>query len=131
MIPLKNKPSLVVEIQDAAHVDTLSQIGLDDFLVSDVLFSKMMTQISENPEIFPVLQELVSETGQEFYLRRAHAYLEGETPRLFADFIEAGLQKNQLVVGYKKAGEGIVLNPNKASTVSFTAKDRLIILAEF
>lgn len=131
MIPLKNKPSLVVEIQDAAHVDTLSQIGLDDFLVSDVLFSKMMTQISENPEIFPVLQELVSETGQEFYLRRAHAYLEVETPRLFADFIEAGLQKNQLVVGYKKAGEGIVLNPNKASTVSFTAKDRLIILAEF
>ncbi len=131
MMPLTNKPSLVVEIQDASHVDTLSQIGLDDFLVSDVLFSKMMTQISENPEIFPVLQELVSETGQEFYLRRAHAYLEGEPPRLFSDFIEAGLQKQQLVVGYKKAGEEVVLNPKKDQLVSFNAKDRLIILAEF
>ncbi len=131
MLPLPQKPSLVVEIHDASHVDTLSQIGLDDFLVSDVLFSKMMTQISENPEIYPVLEELVSEQGQEFYLRRANAYLAADKAYSFRHFIEAGLQKKQLVVGYKKHGEAIVLNPSKDTVVTFGPQDRLIILAEF
>lgn len=131
MIPLTNKPSLVVEIQDASHVDTLAQIGLDDFLVSDVLFSKMMTQISENPHIYPVLEELVSETGQEFYLRRANAYLAANQPYRFQDYIEAGLKKKQLVVGYKRDQEPIVVNPRKDQDITLGDKDRLIILAEF
>lgn len=129
--PLTKKPSLVIEIHDAMHVDTLSQIGLDDFLVSDVLFSKMMTQISENPAIHPVLEELISETGQEFYLRRANAYLPANHPHAFTDYIASGLEKHQLVVGYKKQGEAIVMNPPKSTPLTLTEGDRLIILAEF
>ena len=131
MLSFTNKPSLVIEIQDASHVDTLSQIGLDDFLVSDVLFSKMMTQISENPDIYPVLEELVSETGQEFYLRRANAYLKPNEPYRFIDYVHAGLIKNHLVVGFKRDHETIVLNPDKQQLITLGDKDRLIILAEF
>lgn len=128
---LPSKPSIVVEIEDAANVDSVSQVGIDDFLVSDELFSKMMTQISENPQIYPVLEELVSETGQEFYLRRASSYLPSNEPFTIDAYMQAALARKQLFVGYKKAKEDIVLNPSKDDILTLGPLDRIIILAEF
>ena len=128
---LPSKPSIVVEIEDAANVDSVSQVGIDDFLVSDELFSKMMTQISENPQIYPVLEELISETGQEFYLRRASSYLPSNQPFSINAYIQAALARKQLFVGYKKHKEEIVLNPSKDDILTLGPLDRIIILAEF
>jgi ion channel POLLUX/CASTOR len=129
--PLTNKPSIVLEIDDASNVDAMDQVGMDDFLVSDMLFSKMMVQMIESPGIYPVLEELISDTGQEFYLRRASAYLPMNTPFPFYEYVLAGLTKHHLVLGYKKHLGPIVLNPSKEEVIQFTAKDRLIVMAEF
>ena len=128
---LGKKPSIVVEIEDPANIDSVSQVGIDDFLVSDELFSKMMTQICMNPKIYPVLEELISETGQEFYLRRASGYLPSNQSFSIQAYMQAASSKNQLFVGYKKHKENIVLNPDKETLLTLGPLDRIIILAEF
>ncbi len=126
---MKQSPTLVVEIVENKNVESLEYIDVDDFLVSYGLVSKIMAQISENRYLNAVINELVSEEGEEFYLKRVNAYLPTGKPYPIYALVQAALERNQLLVGYKKEGEAIVLNPGKSDIVTFGPKDRIIVAA--
>ena len=44
--------------------------------------------------------------------------------------IQAGQLRDHLVVGYKRFGEDVVLNPSKFERLSLKDKDRLIVVAK-
>lgn len=122
------KPSIVIEIEETKNVDALAYVNVDDFLVSNVLVSKIMAQIAENRHTNRVIQELISDMGNEFHLKRANGYLAEGTYRMI-DIQQAVLQKNQLFMGYKKLGQPIILNPDKLHTETFGPKDRFVVIA--
>jgi Trk K+ transport system NAD-binding subunit len=126
---LNVKPSVVIEIEETKNVEALAYVDVDDFLVSNVLFSKIMAQISENRHTNRVIQELISDLGNEFHLKRANSYLKEGIFYQMVDIQKAVLLKNHLFMGYKKHGEQIILNPNKLHTEIFGPKDRFIVLA--
>lgn len=126
---LESKPSIVIEIEETKNVDALAYVDVDDFIVSNVLVSKIMAQIAENRFTNKVIQELISDAGNEFHLKRANGYLKENTPYRMLDITKAVLQKNQLFIGYKKYGADIVLNPDKLYETSFGPKDRFVVVA--
>jgi len=122
-------PSIVLEIEESVNAEALKYIRVDDFLISNLLVSKIMTQIAQNRYLNTVIHELVSEEGNEFYLKRANAYVSMNKEYPFYALVQAGQLRDHVVVGYKKYGEDVVLNPPKDELLSFTPKDRLVVVS--
>jgi Trk K+ transport system NAD-binding subunit len=125
----KVDPSIVLEIEEPENSDALEYIRVDDFLISNLLVSKIMTQISQNRNLNSVIQELVSEEGNEFYLKRINAYVPVNQSLPFYALIQAAQLRNEVVVGYKRFGKEVILNPSKFETFTFNDKDRLVLVA--
>lgn len=127
---VSNFPTIVVELKENKSVDTLEYVDVDDFIVSNILISKLMAQVSENRFLYSVIKELVSDYGHEFYLRRAEAYIQtGNTYPVYA-LVGAALKKNEIFIGYKKKGEPVILNPSKYESVNLSEADRIIVTAK-
>lgn len=125
-----NFPSIVVDLKENKSVDTLEYVDVDDFIVSNILISKLMAQVSEDRYLYSIIKELVSDYGQEFYLKRTSEYIvPGHTYPVYA-LVRAALNKNEVFIGYKKDDEPVVLNPSKYEMLEVTEKDRIIVVSD-
>lgn len=110
----------------------------DDFIVSDRLVSLVLTQVSENPELNAVFADIFDPEGAEIYLKPVEDYLRLDRPVSGYTLVEAARRKGEACIGYRLAAlanradqsYGVVINPDKAATVSFSADDRLVVVAE-
>lgn len=124
------KPSVVIEIEEAQNTEALAYVNVDDFLVSHILISKIMTQIAENRFAHQVIQDLVNDGGHEFYLRRAQSYITTQDALPLSAYKEAALSKNQIMVGYKLENHPVILNPDLTAPMVFNSNDRLVIITK-
>jgi Trk K+ transport system NAD-binding subunit len=129
LVNAKERPSVVIEIEDAQNTEALAYVNVDDFLVSHTLISKIMTQIAENRFAHQVIKELINDTGQEFYLKRAEAYIKTATPLPLHMYKAAALAKKQVMVGYQPYQSEVILNPDFNEVITFGPKDRLVVIA--
>lgn len=129
---------IVTEIHDR-RTQTLAQTTrADDFIVSDRLLSLMLAQISENPELSLVFDELFSPHGAEFYLKPVELYVKTGAAMTFHTLVEAAARRNETAVGYRlgakatdpEANFGVRLNPRKSEQITLSLGDSLIVLAE-
>jgi ion channel POLLUX/CASTOR len=110
----------------------------DDFIISDNLISRMLTQLSETRDLKKVFDDLFDAGGSEIYLKDATDYILAEYPVNFYTVLEAAAQKGQTAIGYRKAqfahdvdkNYGIVINPVKTDMIYFSKEDKVIVLAE-
>ncbi|THB63345.1 MAG: potassium transporter TrkA [Desulfovibrio sp.] len=129
---------IITEIFDRRTQDLARTARADDFIVSDRLLSLMLAQVSENRELAVVFDELFSSEGAEFYIRPVTQYLESSATVNFHTLVEAAARKNQTAVGYRLAkfasdpdqDYGVRLNPAKSESVTFSADDMVIVLAD-
>jgi len=130
--------SIVSEMLDIKNRDLAQVTRADDFVVSDNLLSLMMSQISENPELSMVFQDLFDPEGSEIYLKPAEDYIQSGTPLNFYTVIEAARRRNQVAIGYRLQHEafdadksfGVHINPRKSEHVTYSKGDKIIVLAE-
>jgi hypothetical protein len=101
----------------------------DDFIASEELVSKYLVQLAESDKIEPILESLLTASGHEFHMRPAGNYCDTNTNLPFSDIVASGIQRNELVVGYRKNGV-CKLNPNKSLIINFTDSDSIIVLSE-
>jgi hypothetical protein len=98
----------------------------------------MLSQVSENKQLTEVFSTLFSSDGSEVYLRPAELYI---TPGATADFytvLESASRKGETAIGYRieslarsaDAAYGVHINPAKGESITFTAGDKVIVLAE-
>ena len=129
---------IVSEMLDDRNRELAEVTRADDFIVSDKLVSLMLSQLSENQQLAEVFDQLFSSAGSEIYLQPADLYV---TPGVSVDFytvLEAARRRGETAIGYRveefahasDRGYGVVVNPAKPEKVSFTASDRIIVLAE-
>jgi ion channel POLLUX/CASTOR len=125
--------SEILEIQNR----TLAAVAEpDDFIVSNTLISLMISQVSENPHLMGVFDQLFTSAGHELYLRPATDYVRaGELA--FGTISAAALRRGEIAVGYRlasgaddPAGHGVVLNPAKRHRVRLGAEDKIVVLAD-
>ncbi|OEJ62250.1 NAD-binding lipoprotein [Streptomyces agglomeratus] len=108
-----------------------------DFIVSGRLTSLLMAQISENPSLADVFDELFDAEGSELYLKPAADYVHPGSETTFATVVASARRRHECAVGYRLRAQaatgpayGVRINPDKRQQVRFTAEDWVIVLAE-
>jgi hypothetical protein len=109
----------------------------DDFIVSNMLVSLMVSQVAENVHLVKVFEKLFTDEGHELYLKPATDYVRpGHVS--FGVISEAALRRNEVAVGYRLAERsrnadasfGVVVNPSKQASIALGPEDKIIVLAE-
>ncbi len=130
--------NIVSEMLDDRNRELAEVTDADDFIVSDQLISRVLSQVSENKTLIKVFDSLFTSAGSEIYLYPVDQYLLPEAVVNFYTVLEAARRRGETAIGFRSADHahradseyGIVLNPNKAESVAFSAGDQIIVLAE-
>ena len=130
--------SIVSEMLDLRNQALAEVTRADDFIVSDRLVSLYLSQVAENRDLAAVFANLFDAAGSEVYVRAATEYVDLDKPISFYTVVEGARQRNEVAIGYRLRAQftdsshayGVVVNPPKNTTISFTAGDRIIVLAE-
>ncbi len=130
--------AIVSEMLDIKNRDLAQVTRADDFVVSDNMISLMLSQISENPELSLVFQDLFDPDGSEIYLKPVEEFVQTNTPLSFYTVVEAARRRNQVAIGYRLQAEaydpgkfyGVRINPKKSLETTYSKGDRIIVLAE-
>jgi len=130
--------SIVSEMMDIRNRNLAEVAQADDFIVSDKLISLLLTQVSENKVLNSVFTDLFNPEGSEIYLYPMTDFVQAGMPVNFYTVIESARRQGKTAIGYRlmdlahqaNAAYGVVLNPEKAQTISFSSADKVILLAE-
>lgn len=127
--------SVVTEMADDRNRTLAQAAHADDFILSHNLLSLRMSQTSENPELNRLFQELFGPDGCQIKLRPAQEYVQPHAAVTFYTVVEAALRRDQIAIGYRLARHaqrkpdfGVVVNPDKATLLSLTGGDKVIVL---
>ncbi len=124
------KLNFVTEILNESNVNIIQSINVDDFMVSNLLLSRIITQVSENPRTNDVIVDLVSEDGSELYLKFADDYVPlNKEVNCYTILAEAN-KRQHLFIGYKLYKQAPVLNPKLDTMIKFGPKDSIIVVSE-
>ncbi|NWG34521.1 MAG: NAD-binding protein [Chloroflexi bacterium] len=130
--------SIVSEMRDLRNCELAEVTQVDDFIVSDHFISLMLAQLSENPELYSVFQDIFDPEGAEIYLKPVSDYVAADSPVNFYTLVEAARRRGETAIGYRLTSEakdaahacGIHTNPPKAREITFSSEDKVIVLAE-
>jgi voltage-gated potassium channel Kch len=130
--------SIVSEMLDLRNRELAEATQVDDFIVSEHLVSLMMSQISENNELFDVFTDVFDPEGSEIYLKPISDYVALGEPVNFYTVVEAAKRRGETAIGYRLESEandagkayGVHTNPKKSNQVVFTSEDKVIVIAE-
>jgi len=130
--------SIVSEMLDLRNRELAEATQVDDFIVSEHLVSLMMSQLSENGELFDVFTDIFDPEGAEIYLKPISDYVTLGTPVNFYTVVEAARRRGETAIGYRQVAQskdagksyGVRTNPKKSEAVVFTSEDKVIVIAE-
>ena len=129
--------SVVTEILDGRNRQLAQGDHADDFIVSDELVSLMLAQVSEHAALNEVLSGLFDADGSEIYLKPAAEYVRMGVATPFSTIVESARRRGQTAIGFRDAAQasseqanyGLVVNPPKSQSRTWSAEDRVIVLA--
>jgi len=130
--------SIVSEMLDLRNRELAEVAQVDDFIVSEHLVSLMLSQLSENENLFDVFQTIFAPEGAEIYLKPVEDYVETGQPVTFYTVVEAARRRGDTAIGYRVTSEateaekqyGVYTNPVKSEKVIFAEDDKIIVVAE-
>ena len=128
---------LVAEILDSRKAELARVAAVDDMVVSDNLAALLIAQVSENPALAPVFDDLFDADGASISVNPIENYAPVGKPIEFAQLVAIGRSNGESVIGYRTlagskhlASSGVKLNPDKTSTFTPARGDGLIVVGE-
>jgi voltage-gated potassium channel Kch len=129
---------IVSEMLDIRNRDLAEVTKADDFIVSDKLISLMMSQVSENKALMDVFEDLMDSEGSEIYLKPITNYIKPGEAISFYTLLESAKRRGEIAIGYRIQSAahdsdnayGVKVSPVKSEKITFTADDKLIVVAE-
>ncbi|MBD0711840.1 potassium transporter TrkA [Streptomyces sp. CBMA291] len=129
--------SIVTEMNDDANREVAQVTKADDFIVSTKVISLLLTQLTENHDLYDVFADLFDPEGSEIYLKPAPHYIVPGVEATFATVVEAARRAGETAIGYRLArhgeeppGYGIHLNPPRTAPLTLGPDDAVVVLAE-
>lgn len=130
---------LITEVMDSDNQALVAKAGVNDFIISNRFVSMILAQLSEEPDMKRVYDDLFSEDGSEIYLKPAELYF-NELPAsyTFADMMKVAQQREEVCIGVKVAEHeddmdknfGVKLIPEKDVAYALQPNDCLIVVSE-
>lgn len=125
---------IVTEIFDVANTKIIELAKVDDFLISEQLTSRMLTQIAENPYLVSILEILLNKNGVEIYLKPVELYIDTKQTVDGYTLVEACARKHETFLGYKTYSrhgrERVCMNPLKSKQITLYPGDKIIVLSK-
>jgi len=131
---------LIAEIIDSEDTELVVQAGVKDFLLSNQFVSKILAQVSQEPETMDIYDDLFKAEGSELYLKPVSLYFPSEESGKvsFGDCVLAAQSRNELCMGIRIVSDntnkekmfGICLIPHINTEFELAPNDKLIVLAE-
>jgi voltage-gated potassium channel Kch len=126
---------LVAEILDSRKSELARVAAVDDLVVSDSLAALLIAQISENPALAPVFEDLFDAEGATLNVRDITDYAKLGKSVSFAELVATARNHGESAIGYRLASgtgaegsTGVVLNPSKTSEFVPVAGDSLVVI---
>ncbi|MFH8609658.1 potassium transporter TrkA [Streptomyces sp. NPDC018029] len=128
--------SLATEIADDRNRALARAAKADDFIVSSELVSLCLAQLSENPRLSQIFDELFGPRGVQISLRPMACYVRTGADTDFFTVTAAAARCGEIALGHRIRARaqlppdyGVLINPDKAERVSYTKDDQIIILS--
>ena len=125
--------NIITEMRSIENEKISYSENISDFVVGSNVTNLLLTQLSENRKLFPVLKELLDEEGNEIYMRSVKNYIKSGIEVNSYQVQEVLKEKREILIGYKKYVNGkydIEMNPNKNENITLNDTDYLIVIAE-
>jgi voltage-gated potassium channel Kch len=126
---------LVAEILDSRKSELARVAAVDDLVVSDSLAALLIAQISENPALAPVFEDLFDAQGATLNVRDITDYAKLGKSVSFAELVATARNHGESAIGYRlgsgqgaEGSTGVVLNPSKISEFIPVAGDSLVVI---
>ena len=107
---------------------------VNDFVIGSNLAALMLTQVSQNPLLNPLFDELLTDRGSEIYIKPARLFVEMGVPVSLYTAAAAAAETGQLLLGYRQRLDNgryrVCVNPDKEARLTFAQDDALIVLAQ-
>ncbi|GGU94165.1 lipoprotein [Streptomyces litmocidini] len=123
---------VVTEMTDDRNRLIAPRLPGADFVVSGRLIGLLMTQISQNPPLAAVFEELLAPDGNTLHLRPAAHYVRTGRATSFATVAESAARQGVCAIGYRSTtapGHGLRVNPPKAHVRYWNPDDRIVVIA--
>ena len=138
---------IITQVLNSENQDLITDYNADDFIISNKMLTFLMSQLSEEPEIMHVYNEMFGAEGSEIYLKPASYYFANLPVEVgFADMYHAALKRKsdedentrEICLGLRQAEHaddagknfGVIVNPDKKEKFTLTDKDYLVVFAE-
>jgi len=119
-------PRVVVELLDADNVELARMTGADDYVVSDAITSRLMTQLAEQPERRPILLSLYTAGGPSVQLVPAREFgMSGDLG--YDEVITTAYASGLLAIGVRR-GHDVMLNPAASARVRLDGDDQIVAI---
>jgi K+/H+ antiporter YhaU regulatory subunit KhtT len=133
------KTQIITEVADSENIEVIQEAGVKDFLISNQFVSKIYAQVSEEPDVLAIYDDLFSEEGSEVYIKPVSRFLAKIPSEItFGELCAAAVNRNESCFGVRLKNEemdiekhfGIYVNPPKDKVFTLSGDDWLIVLAE-
>ena len=130
---------IITQVLNSENRELITQTDVDDFIISNQMITMIFAQLSEQPEIKKLYDDLFQEEGSEIYVKPATLYFNNFPVRLnFAQLIKSSGVREEICLGIRKgalsrdpeANFGVVLDPPKDRIFTIEEEDYLVVLAE-
>ncbi|MDQ3031450.1 MAG: hypothetical protein M3Y87_03465 [Myxococcota bacterium] len=125
------------EILDPKNRELAATTQINDIVISNEMVSMVLAQVTYEPRVQAVLEDLLRSDGSEIYLKPLEFYCPPNQPVSIEYLIIAAKARSEMMLGlqiYEEAPDkkyGLVLNPmNRQATFLPKPGDRLVVLAE-
>jgi len=125
--------SITTEMRSVDNQRLAAQARVDDFVIGSNFASLLVAQISENPELEPVIADLLDESGSELYMKPIADYVTTGIPVNGYTLAESAARKGEIFVGYRRKNvpnAPVMVNPCKDETITFGHDDQIVVIAE-
>ena len=121
--------NITVELQKEHNQRLAGSGDHTDFLVASSMSSLLLAQLSQRPELIGVFREILSNTGNELYLKNVgDAGLAGQHP--VRSLRRQILRSGYIFFGYIDADKRSTFNPPLDEVITLHPEDYLIVLGE-
>ena len=128
---------LVAEILDSRKAELARVAAVDDLVVSDNLAALLISQVSENPALAPVFDDLFDADGAAINVKPIEHYVPVGKKTAYAELVAIAAAHGESAIGYRVVAEsandastGVRLNPAKTTEFTPAKGDSLIVIGD-
>lgn len=129
----ERRPNIIAELRDPRDSALAAIARADDLVVSDHLACLIMAQLAESPHLAEVFDAMFSNEGPLIEVISASSLGDLTQMATHNDLVRAGLERNQLVLGYRKNGSvspssALQMVPRKSQSIQADESDQVVVM---